>query len=107
MDRVELVDQGAGPVVEHVRDRNRVGDAEGEVQIGEPVGGVDGQRAHDGSRDHALVRLREHEHAPPESIPLLHGEHGAMLGPATGVGPVQCTSRMRTNAKPSRNAMAA
>ncbi len=81
MDRVELVDEGAGPVVEHVRDRNRGGDAEREVQIGEPVGAVDGERPHERSGDDALVPFREPEHAPSESIPLLHREHGAMLGP--------------------------
>ena len=79
MDRVELVDEGAGPVIEHVRDRNRGGDTEREVQIGEPVCIVDGERAHERSGDDALVRLREPEHMPAESIPLLHGEHPAML----------------------------
>lgn len=106
MDRSELVDQGAGPVVEHVRDRNRGSDAEGEVQIGEPVGAVDGRRAHDGSGDDALVALREHEHLPPESLPLLHGEHGAMRARRLGAAPGHCTSRTRMNVNPSASVTA-
>ncbi len=68
--RVELVDQQARPVVEHVGDLDTVGDAEGEVHVGEPVAGVNGERAHDGSGDDALV-------LPPEPENALDGEHPA------------------------------
>ena len=52
-----------------------VGDAEGEVHVGEPVAAVDGERAHDGSGDDALVLPPEPENALDESIPLLNREH--------------------------------
>ena len=74
--RVELVDERARPVVEHIGDRHVVGDAEGEVQVGEAVAAVHGERAHGGSGDDALILLREPQHALAESIPLLDGEHG-------------------------------
>ena len=57
--RVELVDERARPVTEHVGDRHPVGDAEGEVQVGEAVAAVHGKRAHGGSCNDALVLLRE------------------------------------------------
>ena len=75
MHRVELVDQRARPVVEDVGDPNMVGDAEREVDVGEPVGAVDGERAHHGTGDDALIPLRVPEHALDESIALLGAEH--------------------------------
>ena len=57
--RVELVDERARPVIEHISDRHVVGDAEGEVQVGEPVAAVHGQRAHGGSSNDPLILLRE------------------------------------------------
>jgi hypothetical protein len=57
--RVELVDQRARPVVQHIRDLNLVGDTEGEVHVGEAIAGVDGERAHEGSGDDAPILLRE------------------------------------------------
>ena len=45
----------------------------------------DGERAHGGSGDHALVLLREPEQALAESVPLLNGEHErAILGVLVG-----------------------
>jgi hypothetical protein len=52
-----------------------VGDAEGQVQVREAVFGVYGERAHDGSGDHALILLRKSQDVLAESIPLLNGEH--------------------------------
>ena len=52
-----------------------ISDAEGEVQVGEPVAAVHGQRAHGGSSHDALILLRELQHVLAESIPLLNGEH--------------------------------
>ena len=52
-----------------------VGDAEGQVQVREPVAAVQGERAHGGSGDDALILLRELQHVLAESIPLLNGEH--------------------------------
>jgi hypothetical protein len=52
-----------------------VGDAEGEVHVGESVAAVNGERAHGGSGDDALILLRDPQHALAESIPLLNGEH--------------------------------
>jgi hypothetical protein len=49
VQRVELVDEGARPVLEHISDRDVVGDAEGEVQVREAVAAVHGERAHGGS----------------------------------------------------------
>ena len=72
---VELVDERARPVSEHVGDRRVVGDAEGEVQVGVAVAGAHGERAHGGSGDDSLVLLREPQQAIAESIPLLDGEH--------------------------------
>ena len=77
--RVELIDQCARPVVEHIRDPNTVGDAEGEVDVGEAVAATYGERAHDGSRDDAIILLREPEHALTKSIPLLNGEHAVAI----------------------------
>ncbi len=49
VDRVPLADERARPVVKHLRGRHVVSDAEGEVQVGEPVAAVHGERAHGGS----------------------------------------------------------
>ena len=57
--RIELVDERARPVIEHVSDRDVAGDAEGEVQVGEAVAAVHGERAHSGSGNDALILLRE------------------------------------------------
>jgi hypothetical protein len=81
MHRVELVDQRARPVVEDVGDPHSVGDAEGQIQVGEAVGPVDGERPHDGTGDDAIVLLREPEHPLAERIPLLNGEHGVRSWP--------------------------
>ena len=40
-------------------DRDVVGDAESEVQIGEAIALVDGERAHGGSSYDAVILLRE------------------------------------------------
>ena len=77
--RLELVDERPRPVVEHVGDRHVVGDAEGEVQVGEAVAAVHGERAHGGSGDDTLVLLREPQQTLAQSIPLLDGEHGPRL----------------------------
>ena len=74
--RVELIGQCSRPVVEYVDDPGTVGDAEGEVDVGEAVAVVDGERADDGSGDDALILLRHPQQAVAESIPLLDGEHG-------------------------------
>ena len=74
--RVELVDERARPVIEHIGDGHVVGDAEGEVQVGEAIAAVHGKRAHGGSGNGALILFREPEQALAESIPLLDGEHG-------------------------------
>jgi hypothetical protein len=75
--RVELVDERARPVLEHVSDLNMVGNTEGKVHVGEAVAVVNGERAHDGSDDDALILLREPEHAFAKTIPLLNGEYQA------------------------------
>ena len=59
LHRVELVDERARPVTEHITDRHMVGDAEGEVQVGEAVAAVHGERAHGGSGNDALILLPE------------------------------------------------
>ena len=78
MHRVELVDERARPVVEHVRDRHVVGDREGEIQVGVAVAAAEGERADGRSGNGALVALREPQHALAESIPLLNREHGVL-----------------------------
>ncbi len=75
MHRVPLADERARPVVEHLSEGHVISDAEGEVQVGELVAAVDGQRAHGGSGNDALIHLRELQHLLAESIPLLNGEH--------------------------------
>ena len=77
MHRVELVDERARPVIEHVSYQLMVGDAEGKVQVGEAVAPIHGERAHGGSGDNALILVGEPQHALAESIPLLDGEHQA------------------------------
>jgi hypothetical protein len=57
--RLPLADERARPVVEHLSDRHVVGDAEGEVQVGEPVAAVHGERARGGAGDDALNLLYE------------------------------------------------
>src|SRR4051812_30998596 len=57
--RSEFVDERARPVMEHVGERHVVGDAEGEIQVGEPVAPVDGERADGSSGNHALILLRK------------------------------------------------
>ena len=44
--------------------------------VGEAVAAIEGERAHGGSGDDALVLLRQRTHALAECIPLLDGEHG-------------------------------
>ncbi len=72
---VELLAQCARPVVEHVEDRNVVGDREREVHVRVTIAGVYCKRPHDGGGDHALVTLRELHYALSKRIPLLDGEH--------------------------------
>jgi hypothetical protein len=74
--RVELVER-ARPALEHVRDRHVVGHREREIQVGEPVAFVDGERTDGGSGDDTVVLGREPKHARAQSIPLLDGEHEA------------------------------
>ena len=75
LHRVELVDERARPVVEHIGDRKLAADAEGHVEVGEAVAVVRGERAHDGSGNDTLIRLPKSQHPLAESIALLDGEH--------------------------------
>ena len=79
MHCVPRIDERARPVVEHLRDRHVVGDAEGEVQVGEPVAAVHRERAYGSPSCDALVLLRELQHMVAESIPLLNREHRASV----------------------------
>jgi hypothetical protein len=54
-----------------------ISDAEGEVQVGEPIAAAHGQRADGGSSHHAVIVLRELQHMVAESIALLNSEHGS------------------------------
>ena len=76
---VEFFDERARPVVEHVGHRHAVGNAEGQVQVGEAVAAVHGERPHGGSGNHAFILVREPKQVLAESIPLLDGEHEAPL----------------------------
>jgi len=73
--RVPLADQRSRPVVEHLSGRHVVSDTEREVQVGEAVAALNGERAYDGSSDDALIFLREPQQMLPKSIPLLNREH--------------------------------
>ncbi len=77
MHRVELVGKRERPVVEHVHDRYVVGDAEGEIEIGEAVAAVHGERAHDCPGNDALIFIRELQQPLADSVALLNGEHEA------------------------------
>ena len=79
MHRIELVDERARPGIEHRSDRHVVGDAEGEVHVGEAVAAVGGERAHGGCANHVLIGLREPEQVLANSIPLRNGEHEARV----------------------------
>ncbi len=59
MHRVELVNERVRPVFEHVSDRDVVADAESEVQVGEAVAALHGERAHRSSGNDALILFRE------------------------------------------------
>ena len=52
------------------------GDAEGQVHVGEAVAVVDGERAHDGSGDDALILLASLSTCSRRAS-LLNGEHRA------------------------------
>jgi hypothetical protein len=52
-----------------------VTNAEGEVQVGESVAAVHGERAHGGSSDDPLILPREPQQTLAESIALRDGEH--------------------------------
>jgi hypothetical protein len=80
---VVLGDEPLRPVVEHVSGRDVVGDAEGEVQVGEPVAGPRCERSHRGTGDDALVLLRELQHMLPECVALLDSEHVDVVGRLT------------------------
>lgn len=87
------------PVVEHVRDRRDVGDPEGHVQIGEPVTGIDGERAHQRPRD-PFIPLRDGQQPFAERIWLLDGEHGTAIVvrlPGTAVQGRRCVLRPWTD----------
>ena len=56
-------------------DRDVVGDAESEVQVGEAIALVDSERPHGGSGYDAIVLLREPQRALAQGIPLLDGKH--------------------------------
>jgi hypothetical protein len=75
--RVEVVGKRPIPVIEDVTHGDAVGDAESEVQVGEAVAFVKGERAHDGSGYDALIFLCEPQQAVAEGLPLLNGEHEA------------------------------
>jgi hypothetical protein len=77
--RIELVKERARPGIEHRSDWHVVGDAEGEVQVGEAVAAVGGERAHGGCGNHVLIGLRELEQVLAERIPLRNGEHEARV----------------------------
>ena len=79
MHRIQLVDERARPGIEHRSDRHVVGDAEAEVQVGEAVAAVGGERAHGGCGNHVLIGLREPEQVLANSIPLRNGEHEARV----------------------------
>ena len=59
MHRFQLADERARPIAQHISDRHVVGNAEGEVQIGEAIAAVHGKRAHGGPGDDTLIVLRE------------------------------------------------
>jgi hypothetical protein len=73
--RIELLDEHARPVIEHVSDPNMVRHGEREVHVGEAVATVHGERADGGPGHDPLILLRELQQALAESIPLLNGEH--------------------------------
>lgn len=75
MKRVKPVLERARPVIEHVSDEDAVRDPECEIQVGEAVATVQGERAHGGSGDDALITLGELQHAVAKSAPLFNREH--------------------------------
>ena len=77
MHRFKLVHEHALPVVEHVADRHPVGDAEGEVQVGEAVALANRERADKGARNDALIVFRQAHQAVAKSLPLPTREHDA------------------------------
>jgi hypothetical protein len=77
-----LGDELLRPVVQHLSGRNVIGDAERQIQIGEPVARSSRERSHRGPGDDALVLLRELQHMCPEFVTLLDGEHaGRCISP--------------------------
>ena len=75
MHGVEVVDEPAGPVLEHLADLDVVADPERQVDVGVSIGRAVGERADDGAGDDAVVRRRLLEDPLPECIPLRNREH--------------------------------
>jgi hypothetical protein len=57
--RAEFIDERGRPIIEDLGDRDVVGDAEREVQVGEAIAVVHGERTHGGSGYDAVILLRE------------------------------------------------
>jgi hypothetical protein len=74
----EFVGERSGPVVEHVGNPDAIGDPEREVQVGQVVAGVDGERAHEGSGDDARIVGGEPKHTLAQSIPVRNREPGSI-----------------------------
>ena len=57
--RAEFIDERRRPIIENLGDRDVVGDAESEVQVGEAIAVVHSERTHDGSGYDTVILLRE------------------------------------------------
>jgi hypothetical protein len=70
-DRVEPIGKVACPIGEHIGDGHAVGDAEGQIEIGEAVAAAVRERADDRGSNDARVGRRELEHPVTDTIALL------------------------------------
>ena len=76
---VELVDEAARPVGEHVGHVDAVRDRERQVEVRPAVARALGKRADDRARDDAVIRVRQRKHAVAHPLAILDAEHGASL----------------------------
>ena len=71
---VELVDDHARPVPEHLRHRDAVRDREGQVEIRPAIAVAEGERADHGTGDDALVRCSQLEYPVAREVAVVEGE---------------------------------
>src|SRR5207249_532923 len=74
-DRALVLDQVPGPVFDDVLEASRAGDAEGQIDVRERVGGSGGERPHQRGRADARIAARALDEGSEETGSRIGGEH--------------------------------